>query len=496
MSKGDPVVPNAAATCLTLTLMAALLLTGAPLYADEYVALGAPASEVVPEGTSTRANAFPRYVPTGVNAAPDRETARELARTWAAAAEAVALERPGTQLAVDLLFGAAAVHRRGAPAADIEAYRRLAQTAVDACQPDDPVEGAALVGLAREELAAGNVPVAGRWLERAASSWAAVVASYDGTVDVPARIAALSKTWTETYLPTRARWLEAEGRDADAAATWSTLAERSPRGQARHWRRAAEAHVRAKQMDDAGRAIERAIEAAPSDGVRGEHHVWRFYAKHGLLDARGRPRELVNQGPWPKTKALALDLAVLLSALSNLEGTATLYLELGSRAHLANDDATALEIYLAAMDNPYVVQEAHGQSAIWEGLLVAFPAAIKLKRFEDAERILETVARIGSIPAERFERLLVWLKKRRADAAEVEAFERRIAEEAQRRREAERTPETPRTDADATLEVEADDLVPVVPPEPEPESTGAPRWLYLLIFVGVLALLIVVFTRP
>lgn len=474
---------------VVIGLALALLLEGAPLWADEYAPLPAPASALVPAGTASRGRAFPGYGPTGLaDLAPAVRRTERL--RWAEAAEAVALAHPGTRLAADLLFAAAEIHRRGTLTADLGQYRRLAHAAVDACRTGDPLQGAAMLGLAREELAAGNAPAAGRWLERAASAWGSAVASHAGDASVPPRYAALDAAWRRDYEPTRARWLEAEGRDADAAEIWATRAERATTDASSLWRRAAEAYVRAKRADDAERAIDQAIERAVHAAHRGEHALWRFYRRHGLLDVRARPAALAPDGAWPRGEAATRDLAELLGTLSPLPGVATLYLELGSRAHLGGNEATALDIYLAAMDNPFVVEEARGHPPIWEGLLVAFPAAIRLKRFGDAERILETVARIGEVPAERFDTLLIWLKKRRADAAQIEAFEQRVREEAARRRDAEATGRPrPSRARDAKLAVEGEGSPPVEPTGPPPPD--APLWPYLLggALVALLALL-------
>ena len=483
-------------TCRTLSLLAlagALLIGVAPAGADEYVALEGTPSDHLPADTATRGRSHPRYGPAEIGTHLSRDEQRAQMQTWAAAAESVALAHPGTRLAADLLHGAAHVHRRGSPLADLERYRRLALAGVDAHAQDDPAVAALMLGLAREELLAGNTPAAGRWLERV-EGWSATVATWlsDGTP--PARARALLRIWTNEYLPVRARWLEAVGRTKEAAeALERHVGNAPPSEHARRWRHAAEAYARAGETEDALRTAARAHEAASSDAARGDHLLWALYARHDLLDARGKPATLSARNGWATTEAFRVDLQTLLGEIGRLTKVTTLYLELGSRAHLRGDEATALDIYVAAMDNPSVANEASGQRDLWEGLLVAFAAAIRLERFDDAERILATVARIGSVPAERFDTLLVWLKNRRADAAQLEALKRRIAEEAKRRREQPGVAPPPAQDRDPTLGVEhsgTDDDVPFTPAEEDP-----PVWPWLLAALALVLIAVFVARR-
>ncbi len=398
----------------------ALLLLLAPV--EVALANGDATSNPLPEGTILSVGLPPFH--------PEDTTTTEAVQAWCGRAEAQGQKERGTRRGGDLIFAAADVGL---------AYRVTAgrggdryALALAAYPAGDVSRAVVLVRWAQHESVRGNAPKRSSLLERL-RPWIDVREPRDADEAELARWqqwAALRRLALPVLV---AEEHEANGRLREAADVRSTLAREEARslphrGATDLYRRAARLYYRAGLRTESVRAGEDAIKSIAATSPDAERdrarlRFWLLYAQNGILTEDAAPRV---DGRWPER--FDEDLRAFLRRIEGVEGLATTYLSLASRAYAANRFEKALEIYVLALRDPTIVEQARGNSAIWGGLLMAYAAAMELERFDEAERVLEVVERLAEAPFPAKDAYLVALAKARKDVAE-----RPLREEARRK---------------------------------------------------------------
>ena len=321
--------------------------------------------------------------------------------------------RPGTRRGGDAWFSAAwlANTMLGRPKDALALYA----TAEAAYPTNDPMRGIVLVRHAAAELGRGHTPAARKLLERAIP-WMDAVPPPDLEGDDEHRWQLLARLHHEEFRPLVARLHAKEGDLRTAAETQARLladeraslsSDRRGRMQeqlARWWLGAGE---RERALD----AIDVAIEHAGDDPREAERRYWRLHARHGLVDAEGAPTMPTT---WPG-EAFERDVHAFLHAMQGLRGASTAYLSLGSAAYVSDRKAIALAIYQAALRDPELLARARGDATIWRGLLVGYAAALDLGELDEAERILDAVARIAGAAVTDLDAMRVAIAEARAE---------------------------------------------------------------------------------
>jgi len=334
--------------------------------------------------------------------------------------------RPGTRLGADMLFSAAQLRHdlldERQPA--FELYRE----AVSAYPAGDPSAAVALFEHARRESLRGNTAAAERLLEAFApwreARWPADLDEVDQH-----RWAALARRVHRDLPRLEAQLQTANGRFAAAANSLQAVlgdADAHLLGAQRVqlWQQSARLRYRAHDRKGALRAIDEAARVSGDAHTRAELSFWRLFAKHGLLAPDGAPGLTSS---WPG-QAFEDDLRDFLRTLQDVEGLGTSYLALASTAFTAGRKELALEIYLLALRDPALIERARGDESVWRGLLMAFPAALDLERFDEAENLLGVVERIADQPIGEMNSLRIAVRDARA------AKQRREARAAEARR--------------------------------------------------------------
>ena len=400
------------------------------------------------------------------------------------------LER-GRRRGGDMLFSAAHAryHHLDQPKPAFELFTEAAA----AYPAGDPTAAVVLFFHARRENWRGNHAAATKLLETFAG-WLDVRPPADQDRADELRWAALWDVAHKDLPRLQADLQEANGKFAEAADSLARLlADQAVSLRADQrislFERIARLRYRAKDKDGAVQAIDEALLESPDERSSAGLNFWRLYAKHGLLAADGAPG---LTSTWPG-EAFENDLRVYLRTLQDVPGLGTSYLALASSAFTARKKELALEIYLLALRDPGLVESARGDEDIWRGLLMAFPAALELERFEEAERLLDVVERIADVASPEMDDYRIAVREGRAQKQERLA---RAAEE-KRRREAGPEESDPRLEPGrkpAGIETgdrpgTGDDL------HDDPEGEGEDRLLTLLLtaaggllLVGVLLL--------
>ena len=378
-------------------LAAALVAAAGPLAADE----------PLPPGTVVSTGA-PPLVPGG---------GRDRLSGWVDACLASGRRQAGTRLGGDLLFsaGMALARRLDDP------HRALAVLgeAAAAYPTDAPYRGLVLLAAADLRLAGGDAVAARRLLD-AAQAAASRPPPVDADVVTLSRHDLLAGRMASVGAGLGVRIDEAAGDLARAAARQARLAEtldrRGEPGADQAWARAARLHARTGDLAGALAAVDRALELTASDETRARLSFWRLHARHGLLDAEGAPTLGAH---WPGD-AFVEDVHATLRGLQGNPAVGTWLLALASRAVTAGRDDAALGLYQLALGDPVLVDRARSEPLVRGGLLVAFPVALRLGRFEEAERILDVVAGIADGPGQDMDAYRVALARAREKAAREE----------------------------------------------------------------------------
>jgi len=429
-------------------------------------------------------------------------------RAWCDRCADQGREERGTRRGGDLLL-AAADGRRSQSSSD-PLVRKLYETALEAYPRDDVTRAITLVRWAQHESVRGNAPERKRLLERL-DAWLDVREPRDADEAELQRWQTWDHLRRVAVARLRAEEDEAQGRLAEAAAGRERLATEEAESLSRAVRvqfleRAARLYYRAGKRQDAVRTMRRAAESVqketPEDTERARAQLlfWTLHAKHGLLTPGGAPRV---DARWP-AEGFAEDLDSYLRGIQGIDGLATTYLALASRAYAAKKFTRSLDIYLLALRDPSIVAQARHDSSIWGGLLMGYSAAMELERFDDAERILGIVERVADEPIAEKDAYLVALSKARQEAAQ-----RPLREAARRKWEAAKARRAEREAAQKAAQKAARQASPrgrietgegsgdeepcAVPPTPSdtsgPLPEGMPLWLAL---VGLLAIYVLV----
>lgn len=471
-----PARPWRGTGALLLLTIAALVLLARPARAED------PPTVPLPEGMVGHGGMPPLL--------PDDPRDKVAVRASCDALVASGRAQRGTRKGGDYLFSAAAALYD--TLRQFDAAMPIYEEAVDAYPRGDPTRPIALVHLARREIWRGNHPRAAS-LVKEVEPWEHARGPTDLTEREQLRWRQLRQALALELPLVRADLHEAAGRLGEAAASLEALAGTQGSGlresqRARLLAQAARLRHRAGDRAGALASVDRAIELQHDDPGRddarlAELRYWRLHARHGLLSDTATP---YLPRTWPGD-AYEQDVRILLREIQDVPGIGTMYLALGSTAYTGGKKELALEIYLLAIRSPDLVEQARGKPMIWRGLLAAFPAALQLGRFEDAERILGIVERVADEPIEEMDDYRAALVEARAAAAEAKQRE-----------------QAPKADPDPAKAPDDEDQPPAGPPlgleaepgagptQPEQESTkeadAPPTWPWWAAAAAALAL--------
>ncbi len=430
----------------------------------------------LPKGT-TPYRAIPPYLPYSLKDAAG-------VATWCDAAAEQGHRERGTRRGGDLLFAAAEVRRNHLR--DVARASALYEAAAEAYPAGDITRAVLLVRRLAHELDRGNAPVA-----------TSVLTSLEDYLQLrPPRDLGQAElerwtAWDEErrlQLPLHvARHHTSEGRFRAAGAVRERLATQEAAAIPRTRRlllleQAARDYYRAGAREDALRAVDGAIDLTDEEGRGATLRLWRLYAKHGMLSAQAHP---AMTGHWPGAP-FESDVRAYLRRLGGGPGGSTHYLSLASRAYAAKRFELALEIYLLALRDVGLVEEARRDAAVWRGLLMGYCAAMELEAFDEAERILEMVERIADEPIAEKDAYVVALAKARRWAAERPLRdEARLRLRAAKRARAERKSREGSTRRPGARIETGDEPAQTSSPSPTEPPDDLPLWLVLLAGVSL-----------
>ena len=430
----------------------------------------------------------PRYL-------PSTSKDEALVRRWATEMVARGKARAGTRLGGDMLWSAAKAIRSILLEFDEAA---AAYRAALATYPEGDVSrGIVAYEVARRETDRGHHGAAARalaevmaWVERRAPS---VTGRSDAEKDEAQRWRQLHEMARMKLPLLRADIHKAHGRFGEAADILRTWVEGPGRGKAgweraRLWERIARIERRANRKAETVAALEASLALTERDRDRIQRETMLLYARHGLLHESGAVG--VFKG-WPGTseegRAFEDDLRGWLRGVQGNPHAGTYLLMVASSAKLADKPKVALDIYLQALRDIDLGEKARHDPRLYRGLLVAFPIAMELERFDDAARILDAVARIADEPIAEMDAYRVELREARAEAAERMAREALLAGEAEQPETEAKKPEPPRG-RPLGIRPEGDPGEPQRPEGVEPAREAPGRlWIVILIALAALA---------
>jgi tetratricopeptide (TPR) repeat protein len=370
------------------------------------------ARELLPAGSASNPGAIPPYVPPPVPGGATHTERGALALEWIAAARAILPRLESARDAPDVLL-ACAFLGRNIDAGRAQAVRDL-QAARDAYPAADPFRAVAILELARIELARGH--------PQAALAYRESLQRFDksGGLLGPSPLDQMREAATRHHFDLHWPRAEAEmlaglGKLGEAGRVLETGSARlrDPNKRARRLERAARYYTRASQRANALAAIDAATRFVEAEHRQADLAFWRLHIEHGVIDKNGSPALLST---WPGEEFTGRVLGYL-DRYGHLPSAASQYLSLGSYAHTAGQDEVALEIYRRALANPHLEARFRSSPSLLSGLLVMVPVAIELKRFDEAQRFLDAVARMGGGSQQLRDALEIRLREARAAEA-------------------------------------------------------------------------------
>lgn len=416
--------------------------------------------------------------------APEARATPERREAWIERVAALGRAAKGTRRGAELLYAAGSEVLAGG--GDTERARRLFLEAHQGAAEDDPITALAALEVLRTALAQGSFEsarMAGAWLER----WERERAPVDADAPTAARHALLRRELATGFQVDAATLLEGLARFAGAAKRLEDVAEAHPDGLATPladlWERAARDRFLAASPVEAAKDLRRALACDPTPEQQARLVFWNLHLKHGLLSKEGR---IEPTGTWPGA-AYAADLDEALRDLSGNPHVGAYLLSAASSALLARADADGLALYLRALDDPALRVRAMSERDVAQGLLPAVPTAVRLGRYDEAERILAELVRLagGDLPGAAEERVHLKLAR--------EAAARRTA--GGDAPPAPPGPPPPRPPAELLVPAPASEARAErhdAPPRDDDGSTGRAAWvLGALAAAGLLSLLLV-----
>ncbi len=448
------------------------------------------ARELLPEGTASNAGAIPPHVPPPIPGRASHKERATLALDWVSAARGILSRVEPGRDAADVLLACAFLERnidtqRAQAAADLAAAR-------DAYAAADPFRAVAILELARLELARGH--------PQAALGYRKSLGRYDrsGGLLGPSTLDQMRETAArrhfDLYWPrAEAGMLAGIGKLSEAGRVLERGSARlqDPNRRARRLERAARYYVRASQPAEALAAIDAASRHVPAERRQADLAFWRLHIEHGVIDKNGSPALL---SAWPGDGFTQRVLGYL-DRYGHLASTAEQYLAFGSYAHTANQDEVALEIYRLALANPHLEARFRSSASLLAGLLVMVPVAIELKRYDEAQRFLDAIARMGGGNQELRDVLEIRLREARAAGAEPAEAARVAAEKQAAEKQAPQGVAMPRAPGELIGHLAADAAGQADGDAAEPGGSGdgrsTTRFLLLLLVPGLLLLCLV-----
>ncbi len=259
----------------------------------------------------------------------------------------------------------------------------------DLYPPGEPYQGVAAARVVAHHLTTGNAPAA-------SEAWA-WFASWQGRTEGapnPSDTALLARLRVERTL------LEADletmhGRHRDAAWLVQSLAadrtiDVDLEGRSGWWERAARSWSRAGDLDPAIEAAEEAGATTADAGRAANLALWQLFARFDGLDEHADPSALRS---WPGDAFV--DAAIVhVRAWAHESHAATHALTLASAALRIDRPNEALRIYEIALENIHLARLAAEDDDVFEGLLVAVDAAIRIGATNRARDLLGRLERV------------------------------------------------------------------------------------------------------
>jgi tetratricopeptide (TPR) repeat protein len=209
-----------------------------------------------------------------------------------------------------------------------------------------------------------------------------------------------------------ARLLETLDRHEEAAAAYEELADDPVRAAlarrtpASLWEKSAVSRRLAGQKARSQRDIRRALETVEDPQHRVWYEMWRLYNDHDMLNAAGYVGGSTGWGG----DAFVEDARAMIRGLSGNPYLGKSLLTLGSTAFANKQHEAAIDFYVLALNDPAFMDQLAADPDLAKALLVAFPAALQLGRFEEAARILDAVTGLGTLTPEEEDALRAQLE--------------------------------------------------------------------------------------
>jgi hypothetical protein len=163
---------------------------------------------------------------------------------------------------------------------------------------------------------------------------------------------------------------------------------------AERWERVAVITYRLGRRDAARGYNDKARALATDPETQARLAFWRLYLDHGMLSKEG----VITQTHVVPGPTFMADLESVLRGLAGNDRVGEFLLAAGSSALQAGAYEVALAVYRRALREPDFVARAHRDPSLWGGLLPAVDAALRLRRFDDADELLASVERIAGEP--------------------------------------------------------------------------------------------------